>query len=47
MSRNSPATRALYRIGRLLGAIGLLEAAPASVRNAGKRVRARRALVTA
>jgi hypothetical protein len=43
----SPARRALFHVRRLLREIGLLEAAPPSVRNAGKRVRARRPLVIA
>jgi hypothetical protein len=45
MSPKSPARRALSHVRRLLRAVGLLEAAPPSVRNAGKRVRARGRLV--
>jgi hypothetical protein len=42
MSYKSPARRAFSQFRRMLRAVGLLEAAPPSVRNAGKRVRARR-----
>ncbi len=44
MSYKSPARRAFSQFRRLLRTVGLLEAAPLSVRNAGKRVRARQAL---
>ena len=44
MSYTSPARRAFGQFQRLLRTVGLLEAAPPSVRNAGKRVRARQAL---
>jgi hypothetical protein len=44
MSYKSPARRAFSLFRRVLRTVGLLEAAPLSVRNAGKRVRARRAL---
>ena len=44
MSYQSPVRRAFAQFGRLLRTVGLLEAAPPSVRNAGKRVRARQAL---
>jgi hypothetical protein len=44
MSHKSPARRALSQLRRLLRAVGLLEAAPLSVRNARQRVRARRPL---
>jgi len=47
MSHKSPARRALTQFRRLHRAVGLMDAAPPSVRNAGKRVRARQALVTA
>jgi hypothetical protein len=44
MTHKSPARRALSQFRWLLRAVGLLEASPPSVRNAGKRVRARRPL---
>ncbi len=44
MSYKSPARRAFSLFRRILRAVGLLEAAPPSVRNAGRRVRARQAL---
>jgi hypothetical protein len=44
MSYKSPARRAFAQIRRLLRAVGLMEAAPLSVRNARQRVRARQAL---
>ena len=44
MSYKSPARRAFSQFRRMLRAIGLLEAAPLSVRNAGKR-RARQRLL--
>jgi hypothetical protein len=45
MSYKSPARRAFSQFRRVLRAVGLLEGAAApSVRNAGKRVRARQAL---
>lgn len=47
MTRMSPATRALVQFQLLLRAVGLLEASPPSVRNAGRRVRARQALTAA
>jgi hypothetical protein len=47
MSYKSPARRAFSQLRRLLRTVGLMEAAPPSVRNAGKRVRARRALADA
>lgn len=47
MSYKSPARRVLSQFRRLFRTVGLLEAAPPSVRNAGKRVRARQALVVA
>ena len=47
MSYKSPARRAFSQFRRMLRAVGLLEAAPPSVRNAGKRVRARQAQAAA
>ncbi len=47
MSYKSPARRVFSQVRRLLRTVGLMEAAPMSVRNAGKRVRARRPLVAA
>ena len=47
MSYQSPARRAFAQFRRLLRTVGLWEAAPPSVRNAGKRVRARQALTAA
>ena len=44
MSYKSPARRAFSQFRRLLRTVGLLEAAPLSVRNANKRVRARQAI---
>jgi hypothetical protein len=44
MSHKSPARRALSQFRRLLRVVGLMEAAPPSVRNARQRVRARRPL---
>ena len=41
MSHKSPARRAISLFRRLLRAVGLMEAAPPSVRNARQRVRAR------
>ena len=46
MSYKSPARRAFSQFRRMLRAVGLLEAAAPSVRNAGKR-RARQRLLTA
>jgi hypothetical protein len=42
MSYKSPARRAFSQLRRVLRAVGLLDAGPPSVKNAGKRVRARR-----
>ena len=48
MSRKHPGRPAFgYRVRRLLRTVGLMEGAPLSVRNAGKRVRARQALIAA
>ena len=47
MTHKSPARRALTQFRRLLRTVGLMEAAPLSVRNAGKRVRARQAQTAA
>jgi hypothetical protein len=47
MSYKSPARRAFSQFRRVLRTVGLLEGAPPSVRNAGKRVRARQALMAA
>jgi hypothetical protein len=48
MSYKSPARRAFSQIRRVLRTVGLMDGgASASVRNAGKRVRARQALATA
>jgi hypothetical protein len=47
MTHKSPARRAVSQFRRLLRTVGLMEAAAPSVRNAGKRVRARQALATA
>jgi hypothetical protein len=47
MSYRSPARRVFSQFRRLLRVVGLMEAAPLSVRNAGKRVRARRPLAGA
>ncbi|MGZ3278256.1 MAG: hypothetical protein ACXU82_19910 [Caulobacteraceae bacterium] len=47
MSHKSPARRALSQFRRVLRAVGLMEASAPSVRNAGKRVRARRSLAAA
>ena len=44
MSYTSPARRAFSQFRRLLRTVGLMEVAAPSVRNAGKRVRARQAL---
>jgi hypothetical protein len=46
MSYQSPARRAFAQFRRLLRTVGLLEAAPPSVRNARKRVSARQAIAT-
>ena len=47
MSYKSPARRAFGQLRRLLRTVGLMEAAPPSVRNANKRVRARQAQAAA
>jgi hypothetical protein len=47
MSYKSVAKRAFSQFRRMLRTVGLLEGAPPSVRNAGKRVRARRPLACA
>lgn len=47
MSYKSPARRAFSQFRRLLRTVGLMETGAPSVRNAGKRVRARQALVAA
>jgi hypothetical protein len=48
MSYKSPARRAFSQFRRVLRTVGLMGGgAPASVRNAGKRVRARQALAAA
>jgi len=47
MSYKSPARRAFSQFRRVLRTVGLLEGAPPSVRNAGKRVRARQAMAQA
>ena len=44
MSYKSPARRAFSQLRTVLRTVGLMDAAAASVRNAGKRIRARRAL---